>query len=237
MATLAICLAALAAPHPHRGILEKYERQQPSRYGLVVDSDDIRARLRSGKAVVNKEDLPNGFRRTSAIKDVDAPADLVYEQIIDVASYPQKIDGVLATELYSDTRSLSGTRSFCALYRVRFATFIAQSYVRHECDPLKRCMTFHLDYDHKSDVSDQVGYWYVESLRGDRSRVYYSAMATVPVWVPKFAHGAILDLAAKRATSWVEVESCKEYASRARGWDRLRSRAALVKARLQQDGN
>ena len=164
---------------------------------LVGETPSPKARVVPPLRVRAQEDLPNGFRRTSAIKDVDAPADLVYEQIIDVASYPQKIDGVLATDLYSESRSLSGTcaaarletqrpearpprlgsaerlsvavsrnmlrarfrRTFCAQYRVRFATFVAQSYVRHECDPLKRCMTFHLDYDHKSDVSDQVGYW------------------------------------------------------------------------------
>ena len=79
-------------------------------------------------------DLPNGFRRTTAIKDIDAPADIVFGQIIDVASYPRKIDGVIGTDIYSDARSLSGTRTFCARYRVRFATLVAESFVKHEYD-------------------------------------------------------------------------------------------------------
>merc|ERR1711972_36309 len=96
-------------------------------------------------------------------------------------------------------------------------------------------MTFHLDYDRKSDVSDQVGYWYVEPLKGDRARVYYSAMATVPVWVPKFAHGSILDLAAKRSTGWVDVESVKEYAMQKRGgWRKLGAKATEVLKRVDK---
>lgn len=59
-----------------------------------------------------------------------------------------------------------------------------------------------------------VGYWFVESLGRDRSRVYYSAIATVPSWVPRFAVPSILDLAAKRSTGWVDIESRKAYAER-----------------------
>jgi len=230
---LALALAAASRPHPHKGILEKYQRQPPSRYGMILD-DDIRAKLRAGKSVVSKEDLPNGFRRTCAIKEVDAPADIVFDQIVDVSSYQDKIDGVIGTEVYSDKRSIGGTRTFCALYRVRFATLVAQSYVQHEYEPFSKCMTFHLDYSRKSDVSDQVGYWWVESLKGDRSRVFYSAMATVPVWVPKLAHGAILDLAAKRSTGWVDVESRKAYAARSPGWGGLGARAKALRARFER---
>jgi hypothetical protein len=112
-----LLVALVARPHPHKGILEKYERQQPSRYGMAVDSIQDEARLRSGRPVVTKVDLPNGFRRTDAIKDIDAPAEIVFQQIIDVATYPDKIDGVVGVDVYSDKRSISGTRSFCAEYR------------------------------------------------------------------------------------------------------------------------
>ena len=105
-------------------------------------------------------------------------------------------------------------RTFCAEYKVRFASFTGKSYVLHECDPLKKCMIFQLDYDRKSDVSDQVGYWWVEPLSKDRSRVFYAAITTVPAWVPKICHGAIFDIVAKRSTAWVDVESRKEWAAR-----------------------
>jgi hypothetical protein len=117
---------------------------------------------------------------------------------------------------------------------VRFGAVLAKSYVEHEHDPFAKCMTFQLDYSRRSDVSDQVGYWWVESLRHDRSRVFYSAMATVPAWVPKFAHGAILDLAAKRATGWVDVESRKVYADqRPSGLSWLKDRAAALNKAAQ----
>ena len=60
-------------------------------------------------------------------------------------------------------------------------------------------------------------------------------MATVPAWVPKFTHGAILDLAAKRSTGWVDVESRKEYARRGKGWaGGLRAKAATLRARARR---
>ena len=31
-------------------------------------------------------------------------------------------------------------------------------------EPKKHCFTFHLDYDRLSELSDTVGYWYVEQL-------------------------------------------------------------------------
>jgi len=128
------------------------------------------------------------------------------------------VDGVIGTRIYRDYRTLSGIRVFCAHYTVRFAAVVAESYVQHEIDPFSRCMTFQLDYSIKSDVADQVGYWYVEPLRNNRARVYYSVMSTVPFWVPKMMHGAVLDLVAKRSTSWVDVESRKEYAAKSSRW-------------------
>lgn len=200
-------------PHPHNGILEPFKRQPPKRYNMVV-SADVDRKLQAGKTFIDRKDLDNGFRRTIAIKNIDAPASIIFDQIVDVASYPSKIDGIIGTDVYSDERNLNGLHTIYARYRVRFAALVAESYVYHEIDPFTRCMTFHLDYSRKSDVSDQIGYWWVEPLGRDRSRVFYAAVSTVPVWVPPFAVGSILDLVAKRALSWVDVESRKAFAAR-----------------------
>ena len=47
-------------------------------------------------------------------------------------------------------------------------------------------------------------------------------MTTVPAWIPKFTHGSILDLVAKRSTGWVDVESRKVYASRGSRWSKFK---------------
>ena len=153
---LAIALRVVAADvtHHRHGNLEPYRRQPPSRYGLLA-SAEVALRLRRRKAYISKIDLPNGFRQTNAIKDVDAPASIVFEQIVDLSGYPDKIDGVIATDIYRDERGLDGVRTVCALYKVRFAAFTAKSHVEHEIDPFMRCMTFKLDKRRPSDVSEQ----------------------------------------------------------------------------------
>ena len=40
-----------------------------------------------------------------------------------------------------------------------------------------------LDYTRKSDVADQVGYWYCERLRDGWTRLYYSTDFQIPRWV------------------------------------------------------
>ena len=50
---------------------------------------------------------------------------------------------------------------------------------------------------------------YVEALDDGWCRVYYSTDSQVPGWVPGFMKDQIVNLAAKRSTSWVDIE-CKK---------------------------
>ena len=87
-------------------------------------------------------------------------------------------------------------------------------YVEHVYDPLNHAMSFSLDYTRKSDVADQVGYWYCEKLAGGWTRLYYSTDFQIPRWVPPFAKGFILKLAAKSSVTWVAVETAREMEKR-----------------------
>ena len=71
-----------------------------------------------------------------------------------------------------------------------------------------------VDYTRKSDVADQVGYWYCEKLAGGWTRLYYSTDFQIPRWVPPFAKGFILKLAAKSSVTWVAVETAREMEKR-----------------------
>ena len=43
-------------------------------------------------------------------------------------------------------------------------------FMEHTYDPAQQCLTFHLDYDRKSDLDDSVGYWYVQPTSPDACR-------------------------------------------------------------------
>eukprot|EP00962_Isochrysis_galbana_P059957 scaffold33844_cov101-Isochrysis_galbana.AAC.4 len=78
--------------HPHQGILQKYERQSPSIYGISVEGVPAE-RLRSGKPVLKIISLKSGFKRAVSIQDIPAPPEVVWSKIMDLDHYPQMVDG------------------------------------------------------------------------------------------------------------------------------------------------
>lgn len=70
-------------------------------------------------------------------------------------------------------------------------------------------MTFHLDYSRCSELSDSVGYWYVEDLKDGWCRVYYSTDSQLPPVIPGFLKDQITKIGLKRSTSWVDAR-CNE---------------------------
>ena len=79
--------------------------------------------------------------------------------------------------------------------------------MEHTWDPGMRCMTFHLDYDRRSDLDDSVGYWYVEEKGREECRVYYSCVSKLINWVPPPVYVMLTRAALKQATIWVDRES------------------------------
>jgi len=201
-ATLA---ADKAQPHPHTGILPKYERIHPSNYGLTLE-DISMEQLRSGKPVLRLIKLKSGFQRTASIQDVPGPPELVWRLIMDLDAYPRMVEGVAHCKTYRQQSSGMGKQEAWAHYRVCAGPFGLDYFMRHTLEKSKNAMTFHLDYERLSDLSDTVGYWYVEKLADGWSRVYYSTDTKMPSWIPAFAKDKIVRLAQGKSTSWVDTE-------------------------------
>ena len=159
-------LAAVAAsapsptPHPHNGLLKKYEFKSPRRYGCSLRgiSDE---ELRKGKPVVRRLPGKLGSRgRLMSVQDVHAPEKVVWNTINDVTRYPEMCDGVISTDVYAQRPTKTGGKLVKAQYKIRLAPAVSVGYyVTHVFEPLKHCMTFHLDYDRCSELDDTVGYW------------------------------------------------------------------------------
>ena len=211
-AALLLSLAHAAAggadatkPHPHQGQLPKYSRLPPSKVGISLGNvaDD---ELRQGEPVLRLMNAPSGgYTRAVSIQDVHAPESVVWDAIMDLNNYPKMVEGVSECSVYSDQKNrMTGERVVCATYRITAAGFNMNYFMKHIYEPSKHCMTFHLDYDRCSELSDTVGYWYVEALRDGWCRVYYSTDSQLPRFIPSFAKDMLTKLASKRSTGWVE---------------------------------
>lgn len=201
--------ADASKPHPHQGVLQKYERQPPSKYGISVSGVPLEA-LRSGKPVLKILSLPSGFKRAVSIQDIPAPPDVVWAKINDLDNYPSMVEGCAQCQTYRKKKSMGGKQHAWAKYRICAGPFAMEYFLEHTFEPAKSCMTFCLDYDRLSEMSDTVGYWcvyvidvcmyvcmhvyvykrhvlnsrrYVEKLEDGWSRVYYSADSQLPSWV------------------------------------------------------
>jgi len=216
LALVASCCVATACargadpnkPHPHTGVLKKYDAVPPKQIGLGnlgVHS----AELRKGEPVLKRINLPGGWIRSVSVQDVHAPEKVVWSAINDLPRYPKMVEGVVACDVYSTEKKLSGETTTCARYKLKAAGVGLTYYMRHTFEPRKHCMTFHLDYARSSDLSDSVGYWYVEDMKDGWCRVYYSTDSQLPAFVPGFLKDQLTKLAAKRSTSWVETR-CNE---------------------------
>ena len=259
-----------SAPHPHQGLLGKYERLPPSKIGMGKLDVETEA-LRQGSPVLKLIQSPGGWTRSVSVQDVHAPESVVWSAINDLPRYPKMIEGVIACDVYSKKNeggaivksasapqraclvltlslndldlSLSVSQSLtlspshsltligvlyfapaarcyaqvtCATYKLKAAGFAMEYYMKHFFEPKKHSMTFHLDYERLSDVADSVGYWYVEDLKDGWCRVYYSTDTKLPRFIPGFAKDAIVNMAAKRSTSWVDVR-CNELTGNSNG--------------------
>lgn len=194
------------APHPHTGLLSKYQAKTPESYGISL-AGATAEQLRSGKPTVRFIDTGGGNKRVVSIQDIRAPEELVWRIITDLPNYSKMVEGCELCERYGEVEQLpDGGRVECAKYRIGAVGFKMEYFIKHTFEPEKHCFTFHLDYDKgSSDLSDTVGYWYVEQLDDGWCRVYYSTDSVLPSWIPGFAKKSIVNVAARTATAWVDV--------------------------------
>ena len=200
-----------SVPHAHQGLLKKYERVAPSQCGLG-NLDVTPDQLRKGEPCLKQLTLPGGWTRSVSIQDIPAPESVVWQAITDLPRYPKMVEGVALCEPYSTEKKGSEVIT-CAKYQLKAAGFTITYYMKHIFDAKKHSMTFHLDYDRCSELSDSVGYWYVEDLKDGWCRVYYSTDSSLPKFIPGFVKKSLIDMAAKRSTSWVDTR-CGELTGR-----------------------
>jgi len=196
-------------PHIHQGSLEPFKAGKPP-----APTSSEEAALRAGKTVTVKNMDGDQGGRATAVFEVAAPPEIVWDCINDIKAYPKMVTGVVAVSIYDGPRTSGGVTTKKAQWTLGFMGYKQTYYNVLTFEPRQNSMTFKLDYTRNSDFDDAVGKWYVEPIGdGSSSRVFYSAALQLRIWLPKFVVNALFESTLGQATSWVAPEAMKRLAA------------------------
>ena len=207
-AALILLLAALAAPmvfatqqtvpsHGHQGIIPAYTGAPPS---IRLSTGD-QATLGRGESVRRVQER-DGNVHALAVFTVNAPAECVWSLLLDFPAYARGLRDMSESALYR-----KDGRDFYVRFRYRHWLLGSYTYyVRHTYPgSAKGWGTWTLDYEHRSDLDDSVGFWRVEPVVGDgqSSRVFYSATVRYRGWAPAWLRRVFVEGALAETAAWV----------------------------------
>jgi len=200
-------------PHGHFGVLTQY---QPGPFDLTLqDSDE--EELTDGKTVMKqRQDVAAGGAKGGSggaicVQDIDAPKQAVWNQILRLDEYAKKVPKVAESKNYEEKR---GDDKNCFTLKTKqrlgiLPGYSYENYYEHTYTPKDDSLTWHLDYNKKSDFYDVAGHWHLEDHphKTGCTRVYYACDIEVKSSVPRPVLNFISKSALRQATAWVKKES------------------------------
>ena len=188
-----------STPHPHR--LLPAITKKPAALKLTASE---KATVERNEPIVRSQRNDDGGSG-QAVQYINAPADVVWNVILDYPKYPARVDSVVSCQVYRR----QGDRLFVDMKSsiMGFKTVIYSNNDLHREDGW---MAWTLDYGRTSDVKDLTGYWRVEQIRDSPplTRVDHAsnlAMTGVPGFVVSYlTKQSLID-----GTAWVKETSEK----------------------------
>ena len=182
--------------HPHDGVLPDPD---PARIELTPHQEvelDAQGFLR-----VQADDGAGGGSGV-AILDVNADADVVWDEILRIEAWPEKVPNVLETEVYARDDSTLRAR-----FVIGKGPLKAQYFYAYDLDPDAHIATFRLDYAKKSDMHDAAGHWRVDPHPRDptKVRVQYGVRIAVDTWLPASVKDKLATTGLKSSTYWLKA--------------------------------
>ena len=140
----------------------------------------------------------------SAVRDIDAPPDVVWERIGAFGEYAEMVPRISESEIYLRRGADVRVRMVLRVLGFRYEYFI-----QHDFRPDQGFITWTRDYSKLSDLDESVGYWAVtpHPSESGRSRLFYSIEMKTRGWMPGFLRRMIARQGLEEATGWVKQES------------------------------
>ncbi|CAM9689553.1 unnamed protein product [Scytosiphon promiscuus] len=208
---------ASAEAHPHQGKVKPYKPGMPDikltkKQLTDLNGGDLVQDMLKGET---DEDGGKGGRAL-AVQDINAPAEYVWDRILDFGNYNKMVPKVTECKNYETQTLRNGTEIYKTNLKLNVFGVKLNSFFFHSYFPSKSSMTWTLDYTKKSTLDDSVGFWHVakhpaQDKQDDWSRVYYSVQLRIPSWIPGIVIGYLNKKAIREATTWVKRESEQKY--------------------------
>jgi hypothetical protein len=151
-----------------------------------------------------------------AVMDVEATPGVVWDQLFDFASYPEKAPKVSSeTEVYKrETQKTSLMGGKVERTSVKFVSPVQvgiklTNHLDFTYDKSKNSATWQLDTAQKNDLDELQGHWHVERHPDDprKARVFFEVGIVGPKWLPRWMMDKLMQRAINQATSWVKTEA------------------------------
>lgn len=146
-----------STPHPHQGQLTPI-RSKPAALSLTAAE---KADLAKGELVQRQSRKDDGGSGV-AVLYISAPAETVWDVILDYDRYPDRVNNVTSCTVYQRTGSDWYVDMQNSVFGFKFGLYTVNHIYRDQ-----GYMTWELDYSRTSDVEDMIGYWLVEELQTD----------------------------------------------------------------------
>jgi len=197
-------------PHPHRGKLKPFKRGMPESIKLGSSEEKVLANGQPWFSTSQSGNTGTG----KAVVDVEAPTEVVWKQLLDFNSYPDKVPKVSTCKIYKRQKEGRKEHIFVHFVSPVLPGYRFQYFCDHTYEKSKKSLTWCLDYDRLSDFEDVQGHWHVEPhpTKAEWSRVFYEVKLMVPKFLPKVVINVLTTKAIRDATTWVRVSSEKEAA-------------------------
>lgn len=203
-----LCAEAKAAsadqPHSHQGILTPIT-SAPT--GVVLTQEE-RTTLASGKHIERHTKSENGGSGI-AVQYIKASPEDIWDTILSYHRYKGWVKNVVDCSVYRK----DGTVLYVDM-QTSILGFKSRIFTKNNVRKDLGYMSWHLDYERKSDVNDLVGYWRVEPVEElpGTTRLEHSNSVMIR-GVPGFLVNYMTRDALSEGTGWVKREAEKRSAN------------------------
>lgn len=160
------------------------------------------AKLLAGEAVLRQAQTSGDAGHAVAVQYVNAPAEIVWDVLLDYDAYPQRVDGCEQTDVYEKVGN-----DWYVWFEVSLPLGITSEYAtKNSIHRDDGWMAWELDPRRDSPVNVNTGYWLVTELSPTLTRLDYATEMQIP-GVPSFVVKYLAKGALSDGTAWVKTVS------------------------------